>query len=148
MASSRTSDSSSHSSSESYPGMDSSASRERTSPSIPKPETSTADDAPVMVAFEKTFVLRKKDLRAPDPCIESSPIWQTQVFLPFTIDSRTFSFLGPILIPRKANSMKSFPSVPNHLPLIFGEKDVDASYFSRKILRTAPPKESIPSFRS
>ncbi|MED6164642.1 hypothetical protein PIB30_092207 [Stylosanthes scabra] len=148
MASSHTSDSSPHSSCKSYPRMDSSASKEKTSPSDTEQEPLIADEAPVMVASEKTFILRKIDIRVPDPRVESSTIWQTQVFLPFKIDSRIFYFLGPILIPIKANSMMSFPSVPDYLPLVFGKKDVDASYFSRRILRTAPPKESIPVLRS
>ncbi|MED6148281.1 hypothetical protein PIB30_051627 [Stylosanthes scabra] len=79
----------------------------------------------------------------------SSPILQPEP--PTTDDAlimRMFSFLGPILIPRRANSMKPFASTPDHLPLIFREKDVDTSYFSRRILRTAPPKESILIFRS
>ncbi|MED6199435.1 hypothetical protein PIB30_075934 [Stylosanthes scabra] len=141
MASSHTSDSFPHSSSESYPRMDSSASKERTSPFVLEQEPLVADEAPVMVSSEKTFILRKKDLRAPDPRIESSAIWQTQVFLPFKIDSRIFSFLGPIFIPRKANSMKFFPFVPDHLPLIFGEKDVDVTDALRPLPR--PVRNSL-----
>ncbi|MED6207553.1 hypothetical protein PIB30_036800 [Stylosanthes scabra] len=125
------SDSSSlHSSSESYPERDSSTSEGKAAYPVIRPKVPITDDAPILVASERSFILCKDGLRAPDPCIDSFSIWQKQIFLPFTIDSRVFSFLGPILVPRKASSMKTFPSVPDHLPLIFGEKDVDASYFS------------------
>ncbi|MED6139033.1 hypothetical protein PIB30_080054 [Stylosanthes scabra] len=121
------------SSGESYPER-SSSSKERVVPPAIRAEAPIADEAPVLVASEGSFILRKDGLRAPDPCVDSAAIWQKQIFLPFTIDSRVFSFLEPILVPRKASSMKTFPSIPDHLPLIFGEKDVDASYFSRRIL--------------
>ncbi|MED6214438.1 hypothetical protein PIB30_103148 [Stylosanthes scabra] len=39
------------------------------------PDPPTTDDAPIMVTSEKSFILRKKGLRAPDPRIESSSIW-------------------------------------------------------------------------
>ncbi|MED6112056.1 hypothetical protein PIB30_058163 [Stylosanthes scabra] len=112
--------SSSHSSSESYPERDSSTSKGIAASSILWPEVPIADDALILVASERSFILRKDGLQAPN--------------------------LSPILVPRKASSMKTFPSVPDHLPLIFGEKDVDTSYFSRRILRIALRKNPFSFF--
>ncbi|MED6175238.1 hypothetical protein PIB30_076550 [Stylosanthes scabra] len=64
--------------------------------------------APAMVASLEAFVDQDGILRAPNPLVESSELWQSQVFLPFKIDSITYSFLGPILTPKKLSSIKSF----------------------------------------
>ncbi|MED6114084.1 hypothetical protein PIB30_076909 [Stylosanthes scabra] len=119
MASSNSS--SSRSSGESYPKR-SSSSEERVVPPAIRAEAPIADEAPVLVASEGSFILLKDGLRAPDPCVDSAVIWQKQIFLPFTIDSRVFSFLGPILVPRKGNSTNSpTKRVHSHLSRVDGK---------------------------
>ncbi|MED6143715.1 hypothetical protein PIB30_008355 [Stylosanthes scabra] len=112
---------------------------------FPQPELLGGQGSCFLVALEATFSRYRGRLVAPEPYPGSADQWKKRVFLPFMVDTKLYSFLGPIASPQEADVVADFPS--NHLPLMFGKRNIDASYWSRRIFRTSPPKESAPLFR-
>ncbi|MED6151865.1 hypothetical protein PIB30_086495 [Stylosanthes scabra] len=86
-------------------------------------------------------------LKAPEPSIETSELWQSQVLLPFKVDNTIHAFLGPIATREELDSIShSFPSTIEHLPLAFC-KDVKTDYFKARVFRTGPHQEARALFQ-
>ncbi|MED6148283.1 hypothetical protein PIB30_051629 [Stylosanthes scabra] len=103
----------------------------------------TAFVPPELLVVESTITLIKDGfLKAPEPSIETSELWKSQVLLPFKVDNTLHAFLGPITTREELDSiLNSFPSTVEYLPLVFC-KDVRMDYFKARVFRTGPQQEA------
>ncbi|MED6187134.1 hypothetical protein PIB30_073511 [Stylosanthes scabra] len=103
----------------------------------------TASVPPELLVVEMTVPLTKDGfLKALEPSIETSELWQSQVPLSFKVDNTLHAILGPIATREELDSIShSFPSTVEHLPLVFC-KDVKMDYFKTRVFRTRPQQEA------
>ncbi|RYR05518.1 hypothetical protein Ahy_B06g085378 [Arachis hypogaea] len=71
-------------------------------------------DPPPLVTSVSQFYNDDETLRAPNPDLETTALWRSQVLLPFQVSNVTYSFLGPISSLEQIELISScFPSPPN-----------------------------------